>query len=213
LRAGQWWIAVRDGQDRQAVVPSPQMRYRALAGSAVIATSLLGVAVAGGSEGASGERSSSVSAASERPPHTGCGQVPRGTAVRPQRGRDLILGPVAFLSAVSHGGGLIAESDMFEREPGERHTGLKSPAILKRGTVATVVVPRSERPKLKIDFSIYHRPGFKSQLEACGDHRTGFPGGFRFGGPLCTKLRVRIEGGERPITKPISFGAGECPPG
>lgn len=143
-------------------------------------------------------------------PHTGCAAGTR--AAHPKRGRDLVAGPVAFLGLVSRNGEAVADSGGFEREPGERYTGFKSGASVKRGAVATIVVPRSERPELKIDYALGDPWGFASTLQACDDRRTGFPGGFQVHGPLCTKLRVRVEGRKRPITKPVSFGAGKCPP-
>jgi hypothetical protein len=176
---------------------------------------MMGLAIAGtvalGSEGDRGVSAAPVAASENEPPHTGCAE---GTqAARPKRGRDLIAGPVAFFKLVNRNGEAIADSDYFQREPGERYTGFKVGALVERSTVATIVIPRSERPELKIDYALGHPPGFASTLEACDDRRTGFPGGFKVHGPLCSKLRVRVVGRATPITKPVSFGGGDCPAG
>jgi len=187
------------------------MRFATLAGSVLIASLTIAGTVALSNEGIEGVVVRSGAAKEVEPPRTGCAEAVVGHAARPKRGRELIAGPVAFAGLVSRNGEAVADSEDFEREPGKRYTPFKAGAIVERSTVATIIVPRSERPELKIDFALGHKPGFATTLAACTDKRTGFPGGFKVHGPLCTKLRIRVEGRPTPFTEPVSFGAGPCP--
>ncbi|MGH3993077.1 MAG: hypothetical protein ACRDSN_11525, partial [Pseudonocardiaceae bacterium] len=103
------------------------------AGSVVVAVTTIALA---------GEGTESRSApTAEAFPHTGCAE---GTqAARPKRGRDLIVGPVAFLALVRRNGEPVSHSNHFRRKPGRRYTPFKAGALVKRGTVATIIVPRS----------------------------------------------------------------------
>jgi len=84
--------------------------------------------------------------------------------------------------------------------------------MVRRGTPATIVFPNSQRPKLKLDYSRKHPPAYRTTLGGCKRRRAGFVGGFKVMGPICTELRVRVEGRSRTITKPVSFGAGSARP-
>jgi hypothetical protein len=191
------------------------MRITPLAGAMVGCLVVVLVGVAAGDQGDDGEPIGTFArTSSPKAPTAKCKDAILGRGFRPITGRDLIVGPVAFIGLVHRNEQKLADDrQFFERERGTRYTKLKAGASVNRGGVATIVVPRSERPELKIVYALGHGWASASTVEACPDRRTGFPGGFKVHGPLCTKLRVHVEGRSDPITKPISFGAGDCPAG
>ena len=157
-------------------------------------------------------------------PRRGCGDLTTGAAP-PRQWRSagwLVAGPIGFAGLVERNGVALADMpELFEPKPGERWAGTKAGAGLKRGKTVTITVPKSERRHLRLLYAATARERRASPhavtLAACahaqsrGHRHTGFPGGFSVAGPRCSKLRIRVHGRKPPLTRHVSFGAGECP--
>jgi hypothetical protein len=135
----------------------------------------------------------------------GCGDSARpgrGAKRRPDPEGDLIAGPLVLIGL---GGYWADKSEYFVRSPGQRHTRVKAPALVKRGEAVTVAVAQSDRPNVKLGYA-GTGSHFAVRLKACRrggpePRRTRFAsflGGFKVRGPLCTTLLIRIHGREGP---------------
>jgi hypothetical protein len=112
-----------------------------------------------------------------------------------------------------------------------RYAGQKLLVLIRRGAVATVVVPESERrhaallfdPAAWNDRNAYRledgesavtfkacKPGQRSPVGGARNAMTQFNGGFVIVGARCVPLEVVVRGEGRTIPVKLSFGAGSC---
>ena len=149
------------------------------------------------------------------------------------RKHSVFAGPLVFYSADQY-----AEqpASLFAPIDGnDRYAGQKLLVLLRRGAVATVDVPESERshaallynPDAWNDANAYRIQDGESAVtfKACKKRQTApvggrpltamtqFNGGFVVAGARCLPLDVRVRGEDQiiPVKVKLSFGAGDCP--
>lgn len=135
--------------------------------------------------------------------------------------RDLTAGPLRVVAFIGVFGRARAE-DVYSERPGGPKV-LKAAINIIGGRDVTIVVPRSERRVLALDY----RPeggaaprtvagGEKAiRFETCPHGRrtsTGYAGGWLYGGPWprCVRLNFKVEGRPEVIRRRVPFGAGRC---
>lgn len=147
-----------------------------------------------------------------RVPSIGCGASTGTVSPKKWPPSWLVAGPLGFAGLGMGEASFADRPEAFEPKPGKSHRLFKSGAGLKRKRTVKIVVPKSERPGVQLAYvrgkSKENR--FVQRLRACKHRNSGFPGGFRVAGPRCSKIRVRVEGRNRPIKRIVSFGGGEC---
>ena len=148
------------------------------------------------------------------------------------RKHSVFAGPLVFYSADQY-----AEqpASLFAPIDGnDRYAGQKLLVLLRRGAVATVDVPESERSHAALlynadawnDTNAYRIQDGESAVtfKACKKRQTAavggpltamtqFNGGFVVAGARCLPLDVRVRGEDQiiPVKVKLSFGAGDCP--
>jgi hypothetical protein len=146
------------------------------------------------------------------------------------RQHSIIAGPLVIYYADQFAR---QEGSYFEPIGGEddHYAGQKLLLLVRRGAVATVVVPESERryvallynPAAWNDRNAYRIDDGESAVtfKACKKGETApvggppnamtqFNGGFVVAGARCAGLDVRVRGQQRAIPVTLSFGAGRC---
>jgi hypothetical protein len=146
------------------------------------------------------------------------------------RKHSIIAGPLVFYSADQY-----AEqpASLFATIPGkdDSYAGQKLLVLVRRGAVATVVVPESIRsdaallynPAAWNDRNAYRIEDGESAVtfKACKKRETApvggppnamtqFNGGFVVASARCVRLEVLVRGEERTIPVTLSFGKGHC---
>jgi hypothetical protein len=158
-----------------------------------------------------------------------CEASVRGTIDDPAwRMHSVIAGPLVFYSVDQYAG---QPASTFAPIPGRDgyYPGQKLLVLVRRGAVATVVVPESKRryaallynPAAWNDRNAYKIEDGESavRFRACKEETplggppnamTQFNGSFVIAGAHCLPLEVLVRGTERMILVTLSFGSGQC---
>jgi hypothetical protein len=199
-----------------------------IAAVALVATVLL--VLVGQSGESSGDRPDALSGGSQRVEVRGCRERVEGGKITPNRKRDTIIGPMAFigLPATYRSWARRPDSELVS-VPGLGMPSMKAIGVLRAGARVTLVVPPRQRRWMKVIYDFpRHRGGQAIALEACRRlgsaparrrecgwrpdiacrwRYTQFSGGFGLDfarAPRrgrCAKLIVRIAGREKALSR------------
>jgi hypothetical protein len=101
-----------------------------------------------------------------------------------------------------------------------RYPGQKVLIVLRRGSTATISVPRPERARVALLYASDQEAApryaladgeVSVTLTACGDSDTQFNGGMIVAGPRCVELDVRAAPRTRRVWIPFGTGHRPCP--
>jgi hypothetical protein len=131
--------------------------------------------------------------------------------------RDLVVGPlrvVSFLKVFARA----KEDEVYAPGPhGEK--ALKAALNILGRRDVTIIVPRSERRRLALDYQpggsndevSEGKPAIRFKVCPRGGRATGYPGGWIYSGPWkrCVSLDFKVEGRPK-VRRRVPLGAGRC---